>query len=67
MFVHARNQTVRTANFLKDTASKRKLLHLFAPPDTIQTKKVQWEARNSANKVVEDLLAHGLGVHHAGM
>ncbi|KAK4887058.1 hypothetical protein RN001_003329 [Aquatica leii] len=67
VFVHARNQTVKTANFLKETASKRKMLDLFLPPNSIQSKKANWELGNVSNKIVDDLVAHGLGVHHAGM
>ncbi|KAF5285003.1 hypothetical protein FQR65_LT02315 [Abscondita terminalis] len=67
VFVHARNQTVKTANFLKDTASKRKLLNLFIPDNSIHSKKATWELGSTPNKIVDDLVAHGLGVHHAGM
>ncbi|KAF5297298.1 hypothetical protein FQA39_LY12137 [Lamprigera yunnana] len=67
VFVHARNQTVKTANFFKETASKRKLLNLFLPPNSIQAKKSGWDIGKTPNKIVDDLVAHGLGVHHAGM
>ncbi|KAB0798855.1 hypothetical protein PPYR_06735 [Photinus pyralis] len=67
VFVHARNQTVKTANFLKETAGKRKMLDLFLPPRSIQAKKANLEIGNAPNKIVDDLVAHGLGVHHAGM
>lgn len=63
VFVHARNQTNKTANFLKETASKRNLLHLFEPDKSIKTKKAIW---NVKNKSLESLLPFGLGVHHAG-
>ncbi|KAI4463430.1 sec63 domain-containing [Holotrichia oblita] len=64
VFVHARNQTNKTANFLKETAGKRNLLHLFEPDKNFKAKKAVW---NVKNKSLESLLPFGLGVHHAGM
>lgn len=63
VFVHARNQTNKTATFLKETAGKRNLLNLFEPDKSFKTKKVIW---NVKNKSLENLLPFGLGVHHAG-
>lgn len=56
---------MQTANFLKDTASKRHSLQLFIPANTIQHKKSKWGEKTSSS-LIEELLAHGLGIHHAG-
>lgn len=64
VFVHARNQTSKTATFLKDAASKRNALRLFEPDKSFKATKASW---NAANKALQNFLPYGLGIHHAGM
>lgn len=63
VFVHARNQTSRTANFLKETAMKRNMIQLFEPDKSFKAKKASW---NASNKALANFLPFGLGIHHAG-
>lgn len=67
VFVHARNQTTRGARNLIEKATERKLIELFVPPDNINAKKAKWDAEKSGNRVLDEFLAYGVGVHHAGM
>lgn len=64
VFVHARNQTTKTANYLKETASKRSILNLFEPDKSFKSQK---SITNNNNKLLVNFLPYGLGVHHAGM
>lgn len=64
VFVHARNQTTKTANYLKETAQKKGVLNLFEPSKSFKAKKATWGANN---KSLANFLPFGLGVHHAGM
>lgn len=70
VFVHARNQTVKTANFLKQTAAKQNLSLLFQPDkDPQNTEKCRWRKNHlwkTKNSYLSELFSHGLGVHHAG-
>ncbi|XP_022899943.2 activating signal cointegrator 1 complex subunit 3-like [Onthophagus taurus] len=64
VFVHARNQTNKTALTLKEMATKRNLINLFEPDDSMKAKRALASVKN---KSLENLLPYGLGVHHAGM
>lgn len=67
IFVHARNQTVETAQCMKNKATKRGLLSHFLPPDdSMKTKKSRWDSDKAHYKVLGELIACGIGVHHAG-
>lgn len=62
VFVHARNQTVATAEYLKQEAGKRGKMALFQPPKRFKVQKIEWRT-----KFLGELLSYGLGVHHAGL
>lgn len=69
IFVHSRRDTVRTANYLKDTAFAKNDLNRIIKPDS-ESKKiieaiVQRETINS--KDLKELLPNGIGIHHAGL
>lgn len=64
VFVHARNQTSKTANFLRENAQIKGVLNLFEPDHTFKAKKATWTA---SNKSLANFLPYGLGIHHAGM
>lgn len=65
VFVHARNATVRLANFLRDMASKNDTLKYFIPDG--QAKHVNNVFARSRNKYLGELFTSGLSVHHAGL
>lgn len=66
MFVHARNQTVKTAEYLKQSATKQNKTDLFQPKQqTFKSKK--FTMFNSKNTFLTELFSRGLGIHHAGM
>jgi activating signal cointegrator complex subunit 3 len=65
VFVHARNATVRMANFLRDTASKNDTLKYFLSDG--QAKYVNKAFVKSRNKHLGELFNSGLSVHHAGL
>jgi len=65
VFVHARNATVRMANFLKDMASKNDTLKYFLSDG--QAKYVNKAFAKSRNKHLGELFNSGLSVHHAGL
>lgn len=66
VFVHARNETVRTAMVLREMAKNKDHIHSFAP----QGKNLgiaQKAAQNSRNRQLQELFPDGFGIHHAGM
>lgn len=64
VFVHARNQTSKTANFLKEMAQKKGCLALFEPDKSFKAKNA---VHTATNKSLVNFLPFGLGIHHAGM
>ncbi|KAL0275814.1 UNVERIFIED_CONTAM: hypothetical protein PYX00_003552 [Menopon gallinae] len=67
IFVHTRNATLRTANILKELATKDNNLHLFQLQDTVKLGMVKKTVMKLKNKQVADLLTSGISCHHAGM
>ncbi|XP_011865347.1 PREDICTED: activating signal cointegrator 1 complex subunit 3 [Vollenhovia emeryi] len=65
VFVHARNATVRTANTLRDLASRNDTLKYFV--SDAQAKHASKAFAKSRNKYLGDLFESGLSVHHAGL
>ena len=68
VFVHARNDTVRTARAMLEKARKQNEALEWLPPDDhpkmhLYTKEVN----KSRSTEVRELFAGGYGVHHAGM
>ena len=79
VFVHARNQTHRVANTIREKAIEHGELDLFRPnPDEDDyenrnvvsrtvVKQLTNLAAKTSNRELKVLLPDGLGVHHAGM
>lgn len=67
MFVHARKETVKTAQKLKEMAQEEGMLEFF---DASLHPKYQLYRRDigtSRNKEMKELFDLGFGIHHAGM
>jgi antiviral helicase SLH1 len=67
VFVHARKETVKTAQKLKEMAMEEGMLGAF---ETIEHPKHQFYRRDistSRNKEMKELFDAGFGIHHAGM
>lgn len=67
VFVHARKETVKTAQKLKEMAIEEASIDLF---DTREHPKFQLYRRDigtSRNKEMKELFDYGFGIHHAGM
>lgn len=67
VFVHARKETVKTAQRLREMATEEGVLDLF---DTREHPKFQFYRRDvatSRNKEMKELFDSGFGIHHAGM
>jgi antiviral helicase SLH1 len=67
VFVHARKETVKTAQKLKEMATEEGGLDAF---DTRDHPKFQFYRRDvgtSRNKEMKELFDYGFGIHHAGM
>ncbi|RKO90899.1 P-loop containing nucleoside triphosphate hydrolase protein, partial [Blyttiomyces helicus] len=71
VFVHARKETVRTAQMLRDEASSAGDLGVFdtkeAKADDPQYSLAVRDVQKSKNKELKELFAAGFGIHHAGM
>lgn len=67
VFVHARNATVRTANVLREMATQKQHLSLFAPDETKDLGLAKRAMSNSRNKQLNELFQYGIAMHHAGM
>lgn len=65
VFVHARNATVRTAQSLKELASKSDMLKHFLAEG--QAKYMNKAFASSRNKYLGELFNSGFSVHHAGL
>lgn len=68
VFVHARNDTVRTARALRDLARSQGDMATFAPEESSpRLAAAQRDLAKCRTKDLPELFAAGLGVHHAGM
>ncbi|KAK6170203.1 hypothetical protein SNE40_018654 [Patella caerulea] len=67
VFVHARNETVRTAMTLLEMARNQGDIQLFAPNNSSRYGDFQKSASHSRNRQLKELLPEGFGIHHAGM
>eukprot|EP00457_Paulinella_chromatophora_P000148 gb/GEZN01000148.1/.p1 GENE.gb/GEZN01000148.1/~~gb/GEZN01000148.1/.p1 ORF type:complete len:2144 (+),score=329.45 gb/GEZN01000148.1/:63-6494(+) len=67
IFVHARNETVKTARYLKDLAEEREDTQFFHCREHPQFKF--WEQKFGKSRLSElrELFQDGFAVHHAGM
>ncbi|ELT88015.1 hypothetical protein CAPTEDRAFT_159536 [Capitella teleta] len=67
VFVHARNETVRTANVLSDIAKNSGDSSLFSPEQTPRYGDALKQISKSRNKPLRELFPDGFACHHAGM
>nr|XP_022293850.1 activating signal cointegrator 1 complex subunit 3-like [Crassostrea virginica] len=67
VFVHARNDTVRTAMVLRDMAKNNGEEQYFAPQQSAQYGQAEKSTLKSRNKQLKELFPDGFGIHHAGM
>ncbi|KAJ3300578.1 activating signal cointegrator 1 complex subunit [Borealophlyctis nickersoniae] len=67
VFVHARKETVRTAQMLRDEALNNNELGIFDVSQDPQFGLAQKDVQRSKNKEMKELFASGFGIHHAGM
>ncbi|KAJ2403754.1 activating signal cointegrator 1 complex subunit 3 [Coemansia sp. RSA 2526] len=68
VFVHARKDTVNTAQALRELALADGMLDQFASPEnTRQHAQLVARVGKSRNRELKDLFAQGFSIHHAGM
>ncbi|KAJ2642524.1 activating signal cointegrator 1 complex subunit 3, partial [Coemansia sp. RSA 1694] len=68
VFVHARKDTVKTAQALREYAMTDGTLDQFKPPeDTATDLRLTGRVAKSQNREMKELLSDGFSIHHAGM
>ena len=67
VFVHARKETVKTAEMLKEMASKEGTLEAYDPSGEPQYDFHRRDVQASRNREMKELFQSGFGIHHAGM
>ena len=67
VFVHARKETVKSAEKLKEMAQTESLMEDFSCIDHPQYDAFRREIATSKNKEMKQLFDAGIGIHHAGM
>ncbi|KAI0321843.1 Sec63-domain-containing protein [Amylostereum chailletii] len=67
VFVHARKETVKTAQALRETALLESVLEEFSCQDHPQFQFFRRDIGTSRNKEMKQLFDDGFGIHHAGM
>ena len=67
VFVHARKETVRTAQYLRTIAMQAGILDEMDPKSHPCFELVNREVQKSRNKELRELFASGFAMHHAGM
>ncbi|KAK3097478.1 hypothetical protein FSP39_009969 [Pinctada imbricata] len=67
VFVHARNDTVRTAMVLREQAKNQGDMRYFSPEHSSQYGQAEKSTLKSRNKQLKELFPDGFGIHHAGM
>lgn len=67
VFVHARKDTVKTAQMLKEKASSESELEFFDTSMDPQHELRKRELAKSKNREMKELFQYGFGIHHAGM
>ncbi|KAI8322612.1 Sec63-domain-containing protein, partial [Martensiomyces pterosporus] len=68
VFVHARKDTVKTAQALREFAMQEGTLDEFAPPaDSPQFPGLSASVAKSHNRELKELFQSGFSIHHAGM
>lgn len=67
VFVHARKETVKTAQRLREMAMEEGVLELFDTRDHVKFQLYRRDIGTSRNKEMRELFDSGFGIHHAGM
>ncbi|KAJ9110457.1 hypothetical protein QFC19_001583 [Naganishia cerealis] len=67
VFVHARKETVKSGEKLKEMAQEEGVLDDFSCQDQPQFEAFRREIATSKNKEMKQLFDAGIGIHHAGM
>lgn len=67
IFVHARKDTVRTAQMLREKAIEEGELEHFDARDNPKLDLFKRDLQMSRNRELKELVDSGIGVHHAGM
>jgi antiviral helicase SLH1 len=67
VFVHARKETVKSAEKLKEMAQAESLFDDFSCLDHPRYDAFKREIATSKNKEMKQLFDAGIGIHHAGM
>ncbi|XP_025099015.1 LOW QUALITY PROTEIN: activating signal cointegrator 1 complex subunit 3-like [Pomacea canaliculata] len=67
VFVHARNETVRTAMTMRDMAKNNGDIGHFVPEQTPKYGEAEKNILRSRNKQLRELFPDGFAMHHAGM
>ncbi|KAF9066554.1 Sec63 Brl domain-containing protein [Rhodocollybia butyracea] len=67
VFVHSRKETGKTARYIRDTALEQNTITTFVKPDGATREILTEESANVKDPVLRDLLAFGIGIHHAGL
>lgn len=67
VFVHARKETVKTAQKLKEMATEEGTLDIFDTRDHPKFQLYRRDVGTSRNKEMKELFDYGFGIHHAGM
>jgi antiviral helicase SLH1 len=67
VFVHARKETVKTAQALREAALLDGILEEFSCEEHPSWSLFRRDISESRNKEMRQLFDHGFGIHHAGM
>ncbi|KAI8647168.1 Sec63 Brl domain-containing protein [Parasitella parasitica] len=67
VFVHARKETVKTAQMLREEVANEALNDAFDCSDSLKYTHFKREVMKSRNKEMKELFQYGFGIHHAGM
>lgn len=67
VFVHARNETVRTAAVLCEMAKNGGHINFFAPEKSVKLPDAMKQFGKSQNKQLREFFPDGFAIHHAGM
>ena len=66
VFVHARNETVRTASVLCEMAKNHGEIKYFLAEQSPQYGEAEKQIGRSRNKQLKELFPDGFAMHHAG-
>jgi len=67
VFVHARKETVKSAQKLKEQAQEEGMVSFFEGREHPRFEFYRREISQSRNKEMKELFDAGFGIHHAGM